>query len=125
MAIEPEVLRNLLKKRPVTLKYPEERIDVPEFRGPPVVDIEKCVGCGMCVRVCPPQAIELIGGVGKAFKGLRINLGACIYCGMCAENCPRKAIEMTNSYENFADNADNFIVEYLKEKAEEQKASAQ
>jgi len=25
----------------------------------PVIDLEKCVGCGECVRVCPAQMFEL------------------------------------------------------------------
>ena len=54
----------------------------------PVVDKELCVGCGICVEVCPVQTIELIDG-----KSV-IHSENCIGCGECIQNCPEKAITM-------------------------------
>ncbi|MDQ7780722.1 MAG: 4Fe-4S binding protein [Planctomycetota bacterium] len=52
----------------------------------PVIDREKCSGCGTCEEVCPPRAITLKGD--KAF----INKKLCEECGECAESCPEEAI---------------------------------
>lgn len=30
-----------------------------DARGEPVIDVEKCIGCKKCVKVCPAQALEL------------------------------------------------------------------
>ncbi|MCR5767395.1 MAG: selenium-dependent xanthine dehydrogenase [Lachnospiraceae bacterium] len=50
------------------------------------VDIEKCVGCGLCAKVCPATAIMIIKG--KA----AINPDLCLACGMCAAKCVKTAI---------------------------------
>jgi electron transfer flavoprotein alpha subunit len=47
----------------------------------------KCIGCGVCVDVCPYGALEL-------FEGQAIVSGHCTVCGSCAEVCPASAIEI-------------------------------
>jgi ferredoxin len=58
----------------------------------------RCVGCDLCVRVCPSRCL-LLGteGEGAGLRVTRFELvrGACIGCGICAEACPESAIEMT------------------------------
>ncbi|MFA5867417.1 MAG: electron transfer flavoprotein subunit alpha [Actinomycetota bacterium] len=46
---------------------------------------KKCIGCGVCVDVCPYSALEL-------FEGQAIVSGHCTVCGACAEICPVDAI---------------------------------
>ena len=48
---------------------------------------KKCIGCGVCVDVCPYGALEL-------FEGQAIVSGHCTVCGSCAEVCPANAIEI-------------------------------
>lgn len=58
----------------------------------------RCVGCDLCVRVCPSRCLLLeIEGEGAGLRVTRFELvrGACIGCGICAEACPEGAIEMT------------------------------
>ena len=48
---------------------------------------EKCVGCGMCLFVCPQAVLSLTNG-----KIEIANRDACMECGACATNCPVAAI---------------------------------
>ena len=48
---------------------------------------EKCIGCGMCVEVCPHGVFDI------ADKKARIaQKDLCMECGACALNCPTNAI---------------------------------
>ena len=48
---------------------------------------EKCIGCGMCLKVCPTMAI-----VGRPSKRHRVAADACIDCGACGRICPHGAV---------------------------------
>lgn len=50
---------------------------------------EACIGCGMCVNVCPHAVFELNAGKAKI-----TDHDACMECGACAGNCPVDAIEV-------------------------------
>ena len=52
----------------------------------PRLNPEKCVGCGVCVRMCPPKSLKLSGG-----KPV-FDLPHCIRCFCCQEHCPKGAI---------------------------------
>jgi heterodisulfide reductase subunit A len=56
------------------------------------VDLEKCIGCMRCVKVCPFGAIEQTGPI-KEGK-VRILDAACMGCGTCAAECNFEAIDM-------------------------------
>ena len=53
-----------------------------------VVDIEKCVGCGACVELCPLHVIEMLEEVPA------INETKCDGCGICVAACFTEAITM-------------------------------
>jgi heterodisulfide reductase subunit A len=57
------------------------------------VDLELCIGCMRCVKVCPFNAIEQIGPVGKEGE-VKILEAACMGCGTCAAECNFAAIDM-------------------------------
>ncbi|MCK5316556.1 MAG: 4Fe-4S binding protein, partial [Anaerolineales bacterium] len=57
-----------------------------------VVNEELCIGCMLCVKVCPYGAIEATGPV-KEGK-VRILEAACMGCGTCAAECNFDAIDM-------------------------------
>jgi NAD-dependent dihydropyrimidine dehydrogenase PreA subunit len=48
---------------------------------------EKCVGCGMCLTVCPHEVF--VRDNGKVHVRDR---DACMECGACSRNCPAEAI---------------------------------
>jgi heterodisulfide reductase subunit A len=50
-----------------------------------------CDGCGLCVPVCPVNAIAMEG------KKAKINPFVCTGCGACIPVCPREAIDFKNS----------------------------
>ena len=54
----------------------------------PVIDAEKCKGCGKCRKNCPMEAIS--GAVKQVHT---IDPEKCINCGACVSNCPFGAIE--------------------------------
>lgn len=53
------------------------------------IDVEKCTGCGLCVDVCPVEAIDLDDD--KA----RVDVEKCVDCGRCVDECPNKAISIS------------------------------
>jgi len=56
------------------------------------VDKGRCAGCGICVTLCPYNAIELKSDNGK--KGSSVITALCKGCGTCAAACPSGAISM-------------------------------
>lgn len=57
----------------------------------PVVDFDKCVQCGTCVRFCPVGIVTL----DKTRKEcISFDWNYCKGCGICANECPRQCITM-------------------------------
>ena len=54
-----------------------------------MVDKTKCIGCGVCVGICPVGAISF-GADGKAV----IDKNICIKCHTCESACPVGAIKI-------------------------------
>ena len=59
-----------------------------------VIDKEKCIGCSMCAKQCPAEAIHKTDYVAPGHKlpSLEIDAEKCVKCGACIGTCKFKAI---------------------------------
>ena len=46
-----------------------------------------CIGCSLCVKACPKEAVKVNDFLAK------IDYDACVNCGLCASKCPKKIIQ--------------------------------
>ncbi len=50
------------------------------------IDAEECTACGLCMDVCPSDAIK------EGDDYFEIDQDACDDCGSCVDECPSDAI---------------------------------
>jgi len=85
-------------------------VPVPEkFRGKIFYETEKCIGCKMCIKMCPAKAIEFK----EEEKKIKMYVARCIFCGQCVEVCPVDCLHMTSEFALADVNrlSDNLIIE--------------
>ena len=59
------------------------------------IDKEKCTCCGLCVDICPEQAISMNDAV-------TIESSKCTGCGSCVNECLTEAISLSNAVQRAA-----------------------
>ena len=74
--------------------------------GVAVVDKDKCVACGACIKACPKALIELVPYDSKVRvacsshdmpKPTKDNCAkGCMGCKLCEKNCPNEAVKVDN-----------------------------
>lgn len=75
----------------ISMKMYKEIVPI-MFRGEyaAVVDTDKCVGCGLCVKICQFEAIEIEKNNRKA----EIDAKRCYGCGLCRTVCSASSITL-------------------------------
>lgn len=60
-----------------------------------IIDKDKCIGCGMCARNCPQNAVVKTSYVAKDHRlpSYEIVQDKCVKCGVCMSNCKFGAIK--------------------------------
>jgi len=79
------------------------------------MDEEKCIGCGVCVRRCPMNALELKD------KKVIFTPERCIGCGVCINKCPQDAscLEYRGENQDYPKNPRETAERFLKERGKE------
>jgi NADH-quinone oxidoreductase subunit I len=121
-------------KPSITVQYPHETLKMPaRFRGhvqltlDPVTGKSLCTACGLCVRACPSDCLEVEGikregEKKKSVTEYKLDFTQCSLCGSCVEACPSDAIEYSKDYNVVSRNRDDFgkmdLMQKLNEKAQ-------
>lgn len=93
----------------------------------PVLDLEKCVHCGLCDVVCPDLCLvweEEAGGPEPAFRLRGIDYHYCKGCLKCTEVCPTEALVEAREEEGYAEAHRVPLYAWLEQPAPERLAAA-
>ncbi len=105
-------LKNLqfFARKPITEPL-EPRPAAAIYRGFHINDMEKCIGCSTCQKICDNAAITMVtvpqlkNDPVNGIRNLRpaIDYGRCCWCALCVDICPTGAIELTREYVHVCD----------------------
>jgi NADH-quinone oxidoreductase subunit I len=98
------VLRSLksVADKPSTLEFPEQRQSLPDsYRGKLRLDMNTCISCSACERICPNKTITMVDVMTDKGKKVmpQIGLERCLFCALCEEVCPPKCLTLTKNYD--------------------------
>jgi len=97
-----------------TLQFPHEKIPVPDHgRYKLHNEIDDCIVCDKCAKVCPVNCIEIVPikspeVIGETSDGtprrlyaekFDIDMAKCMFCGLCTTVCPTECLTMTSEYD--------------------------
>lgn len=97
-----------------TVQYPHEMIAVPDNgRYRLHNEIDDCIVCDKCAKICPVDCIEIepiraTAEIGKTSDGtpkriyaakFDIDMAKCCFCGLCTTVCPTECLTMTKVFD--------------------------
>lgn len=97
-----------------TIQYPHEMIPVPDNgRYRLHNEIDDCIVCDKCAKICPVDCIEIepiraTEEIGKTSDGtpkriyaakFDIDMAKCCFCGLCTIVCPTECLTMTKVFD--------------------------
>lgn len=97
-----------------TIQYPHESLPVPDNgRYRLHNEIDDCIVCDKCAKICPVDCIEIepvkaTAEIGKTSDGtpkriyaarFDIDMAKCCFCGLCTTVCPTECLTMTKVYD--------------------------
>ena len=97
-----------------TIQYPFEQLPVPVTgRYQLHNEVDDCIVCDKCVKVCPVDCITIepirspeefgktSDGTPKRIHAAKfdIDMGKCCFCGLCTTVCPTECLTMTSTYD--------------------------
>jgi dihydroorotate dehydrogenase subfamily 1 len=59
---------------------------------PPLLDVDRCIGCEICPTSCVYGALEMVGERRTPGYKVRLIADRCWGCGLCATRCPTRAL---------------------------------
>ncbi len=62
--------------------------------GKPLIDTEKCTGCGLCTIDCSTKALTVHQSGERETYELLFRQGACDGCGVCEKSCPEHCLRL-------------------------------
>lgn len=110
-----------------TTQYPHEKLPVPDHgRYKLHNEIDDCIVCDKCAKVCPVNCIEIepvrsVEEIGKTSDGtpkrifaakFDIDMAKCCFCGLCTTVCPTECLTMTGEYDFSAYDFDEHNFEF-------------
>ncbi|MDE0470925.1 MAG: 4Fe-4S binding protein [Ekhidna sp.] len=124
-----------------TVQYPKESIPIPNNgRYQLHNEIEDCIVCDKCAKICPVDCIDIepirspdVFGQASDGTPLRIHaakfdidMSKCCFCGLCTVVCPTECLTMTKEFDFSTSNLSNHNFSFSKmseqEIAEKRKA---
>ncbi|QSE95943.1 4Fe-4S dicluster domain-containing protein [Fulvivirga lutea] len=98
----------------MTLQYPHESLPIPDNgRYKLHNEIDDCIVCDKCAKICPVDCIDIepikaketfgytSDGTPKRIYAAKfdIDMGKCCFCGLCTTVCPTECLTMTKSFD--------------------------
>ena len=91
----PKSTLKLLKKVREGKAKLNDPVPIPEgFRGKIAYDKGKCIGCRLCIKVCPANCYDFL----EKERKVKYHLSRCTFCAQCVDICPVDALDSTKEF---------------------------
>ncbi len=130
-------LSHLLRK-PITVEYPDVDVEstLPDcYRGFLQVNLDSCISCRQCEKICPVDCIHIEDVPGEKIKVMadsgkeitklkypvvfKIDMAKCMFCGLCVESCAPEGLHFTKRFEGATRNINDLVLSFVDEEEAE------